>query len=220
MRNVQEFLDQLPKLPDLPRAWLLLLLSASPRASRAIRTLHLSAFAHTPGDMMMPFSQRCRACSAARAVRTPSVPGKLPPCRARWAASDCRPPRSRRLQLTGPLGRTRCLRARLPHCAANYVQLLEDEARDGAHCLAETAHARRTLQDQGWSACFAWRRLLDVTGRRSPRPASSAGCRGLAAWLAVPRIADPYRALSRSRAPATLAAQFARSAPLPSRTAC
>ena len=42
----------------------------------------------------------------------------------------------------------------------------------------------------------------------------------LAAWLAVPRIADPYRTLSRSCVPALLAAQLACLSPLPSETAC
>ena len=36
------------------------------------------------------------------------------------------------------------IRARLPWCADNYVQLLESEVGDDAHCLAEAAHARRT----------------------------------------------------------------------------
>ncbi|CAE7594598.1 unnamed protein product [Symbiodinium sp. KB8] len=35
------------------------------------------------------------------------------------------------------------IHARLPRCAANYVQLLESEAGEGVHCLAEAAHARR-----------------------------------------------------------------------------
>ena len=46
-------------------------------------------------------------------------------------------------------------------CAGNYMQLFEAEAGDGAHCLAEAAYARCTLQDQGWSACPTWRMLLD-----------------------------------------------------------
>ncbi|CAE7948697.1 unnamed protein product [Symbiodinium sp. KB8] len=35
------------------------------------------------------------------------------------------------------------IHARLPRCAVNYVQLLESEAGEGVHCLAEAAHARR-----------------------------------------------------------------------------
>ena len=42
------------------------------------------------------------------------------------------------------------------------------------------------------------------------RPASGTWCGGLAARLAVPRIADPYRTLSRSRAPALLATLVSR----------
>ena len=45
LRAEQELLDQLPKLPDLQRAWLLLLLCASPRANHAIRTMPPSACA-------------------------------------------------------------------------------------------------------------------------------------------------------------------------------
>ena len=68
------------------------------------------------------------------------------------------------------------------------MQLLEIKVGDDARCLAKAAHARRTLQDQGWSNC-------------SPRPTEGARCRRLAGWLAVPRIADPCRTLSRSCAP-------------------
>ena len=50
----------------------------------------------------------------------------------------------------------------------------ESEVGDNAHCLAEAAHARRTLQDQGWSNCPTWSMLLDGA-RPAPPEAPGAG---------------------------------------------
>ena len=100
--------------------------------------------------------------------------------------------------------------------ARKKTKQLESEVEDGARCLAEAAQARRTLLEQGWSTCPTWSALLD--GARPARQWHLV--RGLAARLAVPRIADPYRTLSRSRAPALLATQFPCIAPLPGRAAC
>ena len=102
-------------------------------------------------------------------------------------------PRPQPLQLTGPVGQTRCL----PYTRA---------------CPGE----RLATHNLGWSTCPTWSALLD-----GARPAGDGTWRrGLAARLAVPRIADDYRTLSRSRAPALLAAQFERTAPLPGRATC
>ena len=139
LRAEQELLDQLPKLPDLQSAWLLLLLCASPRANHAIRTMPPSAaYARGPDDAIWTTLQNMLGgtgdADAAPAQHVAALPGALgglaetaAPA-AYWASwADALP----------------AIHARLPRCAVNYVQLLESEAGEGVHCLAEAAHARR-----------------------------------------------------------------------------
>ena len=66
------------------------------------------------------------------------------------------------------------IRNRLPGCAENYVVMLEADADDADHCLAEAARARRTLQDEGWSECPTWRAVLEGA-RPAPSTEDSAG---------------------------------------------
>ena len=89
-----------------------------------------------------------------------------------------------------------------------------------------TSPCRCRCNDTGRHTNLAGPRLerlpdMAYAARRSPScPASGPWCRGLAARLAVPRIADPCRTLSRLRASAFLAAQLARTAPLLGSAAC
>ena len=168
---------------------------------------------HVPGDMIMPYGRRCRAYSEERATWTPSMPGKLPPCRARWAASDCSPPRPHSAcSLLGLLGGRVAYHTRTPAAVRGQLR----SARRGRALFSGSGTCTSHLTGPRLERLP---HMAHAPRRRSPRPTSGARCRGLAAWLAVPRIADAYRTLSRSRAPALLAAQFARTAPLPSRSA-
>ena len=130
---------------------------------------------------------------------------KLPPRRARWVASDCRPPGPWRLQLIGPLGRTRCLP--YPHACRGARPTTCSSSR-----LRQAAHARRTSQDQGWSACPS-------TAFAPPRQQRQVPGTGRVVGSTTHHRPSRCGAPSRSRAPA-LSAQFARTAPPPSRTAC
>ena len=106
------------------------------------------------------------------------------------------------------------IHARLPRCAVNYVQLLESEAGEGVHCLAEAAHARRMLQDQGWSNCPTWRMLLD--GARPAPPVAPGAGDWPHGWQYHASRTLTVHSLSRSCAPSLLAAQLtcpSRSAP-------
>ena len=219
LRAEQELVDQLPKLPDLQCAWLLLLFCASPRANHAIRTMPPSAsaaYARGHDDAIWTTLQNMLGgtgdADAAPARHVAALPGALGGLGLQSAATAA--PAAYWASWADALP---AIHARLPRCAVNYVQLLESEAGEGVHCLAEAAHARRMLQDQSWSDCPTWRMLLD--GAR-PAPPVAPGARRLAAWLAVSRIADPYRTLSRSCASSLLAAQLTCPSPLPSGTAC
>ena len=66
------------------------------------------------------------------------------------------------------------IRDRLPGCAENYVVMLETDAEDAAHCLAEAARERRSLQAEGWSECPTWRVVLEGA-RPTPSTEDSAG---------------------------------------------
>ena len=122
-----------------------------------------------------------------------------------------------------------------PSASATYARGRDDaiwttlQAMLGGMGDAEAAHARQVAALPGARGCLGllsaeaiapaayWASWADAL---PACPASGPWCRGLAARLAVPRIADPYRAHSRLRASAFLAAQLARTAPLPGRAAC
>ena len=215
LRTEQLLLDQLPKLPDLQCAWLLLLLCASPRANHAIRTMPPSACAvYARGDddaiwatlqtMLWGVGDR----EAVQARLLPALPGalgglglqsaQLTAPAAYWAAwADALP----------------ALHARVPRSAASYVQLLEAELGEATHCLAEAANARRLLLDRGWSHGPTWRAILE-----GARPALAANP-GAGDWphgwqyhasrtltehsrecLVMPSLPPSSRALLRSQA--------------------
>ena len=163
LRAEQELLDQLPKLPDLQCAWLLLLFCASPRANHAIRTMPPSAsaaYSRGHDDAIWTTLQNMLGgtgdADAAPARHVAALPGALGGLGLQSAATAA--PAAYWASWADALP---AIHARLPGCAVNYVQLLESEAGEGVHCLAEAAHARRMLQDQGWSDCPTWRMLLD-----------------------------------------------------------
>ena len=156
LRTEQQLLDQLPKLPDLQCAWLLLRLCASPRANHAIRTMPpsqsaayasahdaavwatLQAFLGGPSERDNGLAREVAALPAALAKLTAPAA-----CWAAWAAA------------------LPAIRDRLPGCAESYIVMFEADAEDAAHCLAEAARARRTLQDESWSECPTWRAVLE-----------------------------------------------------------
>ena len=163
LRAEQLLLDQLPKLPDLQCAWLLLLLCASPRANHAIRTMPPSAsaaYARGHDDAIWATLQTMLGGvgdrEAVQARLLAALPGalgglglqsaQLTAPAAYWAAwADALP----------------ALHTRVPRSAASYVQLLEAELGEATHCLAEAANARRLLLDRGWSHCPTWRAILE-----------------------------------------------------------
>ena len=176
LRTEQQLLDQLPKLPDLQCAWLLLRLCASPRANHAIRTMppsqsavyasaHDAAVWATLQALLGGPSEQDNGLAREVAALPAALGGlglqsaELTAPAAYWAAwADALP----------------AIRDRLPGCAENYVVTLEADADDAAHCLAEAARARRTLQDEGWSECPTWRAVLEGA-RPAPSTEDSAG---------------------------------------------
>ena len=62
MRTEQELLSQLPRLPELQCAWLLLVMCASPRANHALRTvppLDIAGYAQAHDDVVRQTLQAC-----------------------------------------------------------------------------------------------------------------------------------------------------------------
>ena len=62
VRTGQELLSQLPRLPDLQCAWLLLAMCASPRANHALRTvppLDIAGYAQAHNDAVWETLQAC-----------------------------------------------------------------------------------------------------------------------------------------------------------------
>ena len=215
LRTEQLLLDQLPKLPDLQCAWLLLLLCASPRANHAIRTMPPSAsaaYARGHDDAIWATLQTMLGGvgdrEAVQARLLAALPGalgglglqsaQLTAPAAYWAAwADASP----------------ALHTRVPRSAASYVQLLEAELGEATRCLAEAANARRLLLDRGWSHCPTWRAILE-----GARPALAANP-GAGDWphgwqyhasrtltehsrerLVMPSLPPSSRALLRSQA--------------------
>ena len=141
-------------------------------ANHVIRTMppRRRRLPHTRGDMMIP---------SGRPLQTPPRHGTVTTrCRSAWGAGQPRIAVRRNhgaCSLLGLLGRRDAgAYARVPRCTASYVQVLEFEAGEGwerarsAHCLAEAAHARCSLQDQLLYMAHSPR-------RRSPAPPVAPG---------------------------------------------
>ena len=146
---------------------------ASARRRGPERTMPRFPAAESGGFGPPMASSRPHACQGVGRQIRPSHEA-LPVCSSgsSWHSQQ----RPRRLQLTGPPGPTRC--PPYAHaCRGARTTTFESEVGDDAHCLAEAAHARRTLQDQGWSNWPTWSMLLDTppeapgsTTHRGPLP--------------------------------------------------
>ena len=146
LRTEQLLLDQLPKLPDLQCAWLLLLLCASPRANHAIRTMPPSAYARGHDDAIWATLQTMLGGvgdrEAVQARLLAALPGAL--CGLGLQSAQLTAPAAYWAAWADALP---ALHTRVPRSAASYVQLLEAELGEATHCLAEAANARRLLLD-------------------------------------------------------------------------
>ena len=167
----RRLLEELPHLPDLQCAWLLLLFCASPRANHALRTLppsEAAPYARGHDQAVWEALQQCLGgvaqTDAAHAWSLASLPAiygglglqsaeRTAPA-AYWAAwMDALP----------------VIRARLPQSADRCLEALEQGNTGGqASCLREAASARNLLLAEGWDSCPTWRTAYD--GTRPPHP--------------------------------------------------
>ena len=167
----RRLLEELPHLPDLQCAWLLLLFCASPRANHALRTLppsEAAPYARGHDQAVWEALQQCLGgvaqTDAAHAWSLASLPAiygglglqsaeRTAPA-AYWAAwVDALP----------------VIRARLPQSADRCLEALEQGNTGGqASCLREAASARNLLLAEGWDSCPTWRTAYD--GTRPPHP--------------------------------------------------
>ena len=156
-------LRQLPKLPDLQCAWLLLSFCAAPRANHALRTV--------PPDLLAPYTAACDAAvwGTLQACLGATAEDEACPARARLALAgwDYRRPRA---PAPRPIGRPGC-----PQCAARTCPAFSDwavpcltDAR-GPACLRTASEARRLLVVEGWTDVPSWE-LVEQGARPPDRP--------------------------------------------------
>ena len=160
----QGLLAQLPRLPDLQGAWLLLALCAAPRANHALRTI--------PPPDVAPYA-RMHDDAVWNTLAT--LLGGVPPQEAAQARAVAELPAA--LGGLGLLSATRTapaaywagwadalpvLRQRLPEFAETCVRLLA-KGGGGAPSLQRAAEARTLLQTEGWHTCPAWRDIVEGT---------------------------------------------------------
>ena len=142
-------------------------------------------------------------------MQTLPLHGTLPPCLGRWAVLACSPPRPRRLQLAGPLGRTRCLPytragrgARSTTCSSSSRRGRALPRRSGA-CTSHVAgprphmaHAsrRRSPRTTSGARCRRPGRMVGSTTQRGPLPHTPA------IRVLLPSLPPSSRALLRSQA--------------------
>ena len=167
MLTERELLNQLPRLPDLQCAWLLLAMCASPRANHALRTvppLDIAGYAQAHDDAAWETLQAClggvasgEADGARKLATLPASLGGLGLASAvrtapaaYWAAwADALP----------------VLGERAPALAEACVRQLEGRDAETT-CLRSAAVARNLLQAEGWQECPSWRAIAD--GARPP----------------------------------------------------
>ena len=167
MLTERELLNQLPRLPDLQCAWLLLAMCASPRANHALRTvppLDIAGYAQAHDDAVWETLQAClggvasgEADGARKLATLPASLGGLglasavrTAAAAYWAAwADALP----------------VLGERAPALAEACVRQLEGRDAETT-CLRSAAVARNLLQAEGWQECPSWRAIAD--GARPP----------------------------------------------------
>ena len=170
MREEQLLLDQLPELPDLQCAWLLLAQCASPRANHALRTVppnHVAAYAVAHDAALWDTLMRCLGGAPedlerdARALAflpaalgglglQATTRGALPAYWAGWA--DALP----------------VIQARCPEAAQSCVAALEQPHASTAPCLRSAADAKATLQAEGWTDCPSWSALAGGARPNAP----------------------------------------------------
>ena len=165
----EEFLAELPALPDLQAAWLLLSFCAAPRATHLLRTVPPSASgpyaeAHDAAvwrtllsllgsDADVPSTSRQLAFLPARLGGLGLFSAALVSPAAYWA---------------GWVDAFAVLRERLPDVAAHCLQQLAEDTPATAACLRELAAAAGALDAAGWNGRPSWAAL--ASSRPSPPP--------------------------------------------------
>ena len=174
LESERALLDELPLLPDLQTAWLLLLFCASPRAQHVLRTVppeQSAAYASAHEDAVWHTLQRLLGepgavtpeWAAAREVAfLPASMGGLGLLRATrvspaayWAAwADALP----------------VMRQRRPEAAARCARELSVGDEAAAPSLRAAALAGEALDGAGWAGRPGW---AELAGRRPPRPTTA-----------------------------------------------
>ena len=111
LREERLLLDELPYLPDLQCAWLLLLFFASPRANHALRTLppsEVEPYAHGHDQAVWEHFGRPSSNAWAACRKMPGRLGCSCPHRPSTAGLVCSRPNEQPRQHTGQHGWTRC----------------------------------------------------------------------------------------------------------------
>ena len=166
-----ELLEELPRLPDLQAAWLLLLFCAAPRAQHILRTVPPSqCFEYSTGhdaaiwDTLLALLGEQRPCPhLAEARRLAFLPGRLGGLGL--TSAELLSPAAYWAGWTDALG---TLRPRVPDIAAACGRELLHEGDPHAPCIRELVAAAARLDAAGWATRPAWAQLLAAHPVPSP----------------------------------------------------
>ena len=158
----RRLLHELPELPDLQCAWLLLALCASPRANHALRTLPPSevagyAAAHDAAlwDTFLSCIGGAPEHDAHAAWLIAGIPATLGGLGLQSAARTS--PAAYWASWADALP---VIRARRPHFAAACVAELDGAVACRSMSLQQASDARALLLTEGWTSCPTWAQLL------------------------------------------------------------
>ncbi|CAL1156747.1 unnamed protein product [Cladocopium goreaui] len=159
-----ELLEELPRLPDLQAAWLLLLFCAAPRAQHILRTVPPSqCFEYSTGhdaaiwDTLLALLGEQRPCPhLAEARRLAFLPGRLGGLGL--TSAELLSPAAYWAGWTDALG---TLRPRVPDIVAACGRELLQEGDPHAPCIRELVAAAARLDAAGWATRPAWAQLLN-----------------------------------------------------------
>ena len=166
-----ELLEELPRLPDLQAAWLLLLFCAAPRAQHILRTVPPSqCFEYSTGhdaaiwDTLLALLGEQRPCPhLAEARRLAFLPGRLGGLGL--TSAELLSPAAYWAGWTDALG---TLRPRVPDIVAACGRELLQEGDPHAPCIRELVAAAARLDAAGWATRPAWAQLLAAHPVPSP----------------------------------------------------
>ena len=166
-------LEQLPELPDTQCAWLLLALSAVPRANHLLRTTPPSlveSYAQQHDEALWTTLNRILGTEAEAATDGGALSRDLATLPARHGGLGLRSAArtSTAAYWAAWVDALGVLRTKNPNLATRFLNLLERPLEEQPRCLQEATTARAILRDRGYTTLPTWREA--VAGAEAPQP--------------------------------------------------